>query len=297
MAKVADVKNQLATRAKQKLTIEELNEKTKDMGPKEKIRHYLENMEGDIAKMLPSHINPERMTNLALTVIRTNPALLECSIASLLGAVIQAAQLGLEPGLMGHCHFVPFNNKKTGPAGEVQYVREVQFIIGYKGMIDLARRSGHIRNIYCYPVYEKDHFEYELGLEPKLEHKPFIGDRGKLILVYGVAHFNGGGHHIEVMSKQEIEAIRTRGKTGKAWTTDYDEMGKKTVIRRMFKYLPISVEVQEGVSRDETVKQDITSEPEIIEYEEVAPEPELIESEIIDSDEPPPQMTKDDLPF
>ena len=81
---------------------------------------------------------------------------------------MQAVQLGLEPGLLGHCYILP-------------YKREATFIIGYKGMIDLARRSGHIQSIYAHAVHENDEFEYELGLHPKLEHKPSHGDRGAFI--------------------------------------------------------------------------------------------------------------------
>lgn len=275
MANVKDTKAALANKAGNSAT----PQNKPQMTPKQQVKHYLESMQGDIAKALPSHITPERMTNIALTVIRSNPALLECSVPSLLGAVVQAAQLGLEPGLIGHCYFVPFNNKKKVNGKDV-WQKDVQFIIGFRGMIDLSRRSGHMKNIYAYTVHENDEFEYELGLEPKLHHKPAIGDRGQLIYVYGVAHFKDGGYHMEIMSRDEVDAIRSRSKSGQygPWQTDYEEMAKKTVIRRMFKYLPISIEIQDNITKDETIRRDITSEPETIEYMEAETDSELIEA-------------------
>ena len=188
-----------------------------------------------MAEVLPKHMDMNRMSRIALTTIRTNPKLLECAVPSLMGAVMQAVQLGLEPGLLGHCYILP-------------YKREATFIIGYKGMIDLARRSGHIQSIYAHAVHENDEFEYELGLHPKLEHKPSHGDRGAFIGAYAVAHFKDGGYQMEFMPKSEIEKRRKRSATANSsyspWSSDYEEMAKKTVVRYMFKYLPISIEVQ-----------------------------------------------------
>ncbi|MBN6186430.1 recombination protein RecT [Aneurinibacillus sp. BA2021] len=218
--------------------------------PEQTVAAYLEKMKPEFDKALPAHMNADRLARVALTTIRTTPKLLECSIPSLMGAIVQAAQLGLEPGLIGHCYIIP-------------YGREAQFIIGYKGMIDLARRSGQIQNIYAHAVYEADHFEYELGLHPKLEHKPAAGRRGAMTYVYAVAHFKDGGYQFEVMDMEEIERRRSRSKASKngPWVTDFEEMAKKTVIRHMWKYLPISIEIQQQAAQDETVRRDITSEP------------------------------------
>jgi len=249
MATNADVKNALANRT---------NGKDKPaQTPAQTIAAYLKKMGPEIARALPKHMDADRLARIALTTIRTNPKLLEASIPSLLGAVMQAAQLGLEPGLIGHCYFVPFKNGKTGQT-------DVQFIIGYRGMIDLARRSGQIVNIYAHTVHENDEFDYELGLHPKLVHKPAEGERGELKFVYAVAHFKDGGYQFEVMSKAEIEKRRQRSKAANngPWVTDYEEMAKKTVIRHMWKYLPISIEIQQAAAVDETVKHDITEEPE-----------------------------------
>ncbi|EIJ79162.1 recombination and repair protein RecT [Bacillus methanolicus PB1] len=255
MATTKDVKNQLANKAN--------GSNNAPASPANTIAAYLKKMGPEIEKALPSHMNPDRMARIALTTIRTNPKLLEASVPSLLGAVMQAAQLGLEPGLIGHCYLVPFKNGKTGQT-------DVQFIIGYKGMIDLARRSGQIENIYAHAVYSKDEFDYELGLEPKLKHKPYMeGDRGEFVGAYAVAHFKDGGYQFEFMPKSEIDKRRKRSKAANngPWVSDYEEMAKKTVIRHMWKYLPISVEIQQQAMQDEVVRKDVTAEPEYIDME------------------------------
>ncbi|MBW3490602.1 recombination protein RecT [Bacillus sp. FDAARGOS_1420] len=228
--------------------------------PEQTVEAYMKKMAPRMAEVLPKHMDMNRMSRIALTTIRTNPKLLECAVPSLMGAVMQAVQLGLEPGLLGHCYILP-------------YKREATFIIGYKGMIDLARRSGHIQSIYAHAVHENDEFEYELGLHPKLEHKPSHGDRGAFIGAYAVAHFKDGGYQMEFMPKSEIEKRRERSASANSsyspWSSDYEEMAKKTVVRYMFKYLPISIEVQTQAQQDEVVRKDITEEPEFIEVDPI----------------------------
>ncbi|MDG1603823.1 recombination protein RecT [Bacillus paranthracis] len=262
MANNESIKNQLANRTENKPT-----------SPEQTVEAYMKKMGPRMAEVLPKHMDMDRMSRIALTTIRTNPTLLECTVPSLMGAVMQAVQLGLEPGLLGHCYLLPFN-KNAGTKQNPQWVKEVQFIIGYKGMIDLARRSGHIQSIYAHAVYENDEFEYELGLHPKLTHKPSFGDRGKFIGAYAVAHFKDGGYQMEFMPESEIEKRRGRSKSKDfgPWKSDYEEMAKKTVVRSMFKYLPISIEVQTQAQHDEVVRKDITAEPEFIEAEETSEE-------------------------
>jgi recombination protein RecT len=259
MANNETIKNQLASR-----------KETAPASPEQTVEAYMKKMGPKMAEALPKHMDMDRMSRIALTTIRTNPTLLECTVPSLMGAVMQAVQLGLEPGLLGHCYLIPFN-KNAGTKQNPQWVKEVQFIIGYKGMIDLARRSGHIQSIYAHAVYENDEFEYELGLQPTLKHKPSFGERGVFIGAYAVAHFKDGGYQMEFMPKSEVEKRRTRAKSKSysPWDTDYEEMAKKTVVRAMFKYLPISIEVQTQAQHDEVVRKDITAEPEFIEAEEV----------------------------
>ncbi|KAF6561955.1 recombination protein RecT [Paenibacillus sp. EKM202P] len=228
--------------------------------PSQTIAAYMDKMKYQIAEAMPKHMSIERLSRIALTTIRTNPKLLECSIASLMGAVMQSAQLGLEPGLLGHCYLIPFKNNKTNTT-------EVQFIIGYKGMIDLARRSGNIRSIVAHEVYENDFIELTYGLEENLKHVPWFfrrdakpAESGKVIGAYMVAIFNDGGHFIHYMPISEIEAHKKRSKSANngPWVTDYVEMCKKTVVRAGWKWLPISVEIASAVTQDETVRKDIT---------------------------------------
>jgi len=234
------------------------------------IEDYMKKMAPAMSQALPKHMDIDRLTRLAMTTIRTTPALKDADVGSLLGAVMQAAQLGLEPGLMGHCYLLPFNNKNKG-------IKEVQFIIGYKGMIDLARRSGHIKSIYAHAVYSNDEFDYELGLESKLVHKPTMDpDKGEFIGAYAVAHFKDGGYQFEFMSKADIEKRKGRSKAANSkfspWTSDYEEMAKKTVVRHMWKYLPISVEVQQQVAYDEGTGKDISK------IKDVTPDDTLLEA-------------------
>lgn len=249
-----DLKNKLAERA---------NTPVKANNPANTIAAYLKKMEGEIARALPKHMSPDRLARVALTVIRTNPALLQCSVPSLMAAVMQCAQLGLEPGLLGHAYLVPFRNHKTGQM-------DVQFIMGYRGMIDLARRSGNIQSIAAHEVYENDYFVLKYGLEDTLEHIPWhlredkhFDDPGAFKGCYMIAKFKDGGYQIHYMSKKEIDDHRKRSKAGNngPWVTDYIEMAKKTVVRSAWKWLPISVEIMRQVeATDETVKNEIAED-------------------------------------
>ncbi len=240
MATVDEMKNKMATKQTNGGAI------TKDK-PKT-IEDYLKQMAPAMSQALPKHMDVDRLMRLTMTTIRTTPELKTADMGSLLGGVMQAAQLGLEPGLLGQCYLLPFKNKKKG-------ITEVQFIVGYKGMIDLARRSGHIQSIYAHAVYENDAFEYELGLNPTLKHTPTMeSDKGEYIGSYAVAHFKDGGYQMEFMPKAEIEKRRLASPGGRSqyspWNNYYEEMANKTVIRHMWKYLPISVEIQQQIEHD-----------------------------------------------
>lgn len=224
--------------------------------PETVLANYLERMKPEIEKALPAHMTADRMARIALTTVRTNPKLLECNISSVMAGIMQASQLGLEFGLLGHCYLIP-------------YGKEATFMLSYKGMIELARRSGNIKSIYAHSVYKNDMFKRVLGIENTIEHEPAEGDRGEFIGVYAVAHFKDGGYQFEYLSKAEVEKKRNHSKmkNSKPWTEHYEEMAKKTALRSLFKYLPVSVEVQEGISQDVTVRKDITDEPEYIDIE------------------------------
>ena len=228
------------------------------------IQTLLNKMKDEFRKVLPETIKPDRLIRIALTEMRMNPRLFDASKESLLGALMVSAQLGLEPGALGYCYLVPYQNKKTGQL-------EIQFQLGYKGILELVRRSGQVENIEARVVYEKDRFDFEYGLNPKLVHKPALNlkERGKPVAVYAIARFKSGATAFDIMSVEEIEAIRKRSKSPDygPWQTDWEAMAKKVIIKRLCKYLPLSVDVQRGLAVDETTKvarKDMQDEEEII---------------------------------
>ena len=213
-------------------------------GPADQVRRALELLKPQMAAALPRHLTPDRLCRVAMTAIQNTPKLLECDRTSLFAAIMTCAQLGLEPdGVLGQAYLVPFAGK-------------VQFIPGYKGLISLARNSGEVLSINAHEVCRNDRFSYAYGLEERLEHVPASGDRGSITHFYAVAKFKGGGHHFEVLTRAEVEAIRD-GSSGykqalkyaragedprSPWVQNFPEMGKKTAIRRMAKYLPMNVQ-------------------------------------------------------
>ena len=224
------------------------------MRPKEQIAHLLNTKRAEIAKMLPKHLNAERLLKVAQIAATTTPALAKCDVASLVGAIGQCAQMGLEPNtVLGHAYLVPFNTKRKDANGVERWVNSVQVIIGYKGLIDLARRSGQIVSIAAHEVCEHDTFTLVYGLDEKLEHTPAMGERGEIIGFYAVAKLKDGGHSFEFMSHLQVEQIaagsQSKGKYG-PWKDHFIEMGRKTVIRRLAKYLPLSVEFQTAAALD-----------------------------------------------
>ena len=204
------------------------------------IKDLIVSMEGQIAKALPSVLTPERFTRMVLTALSTNPKLRECTPKSFLGAMMQAAQLGVEPNTpLGQAYLIPYKNKG---------ILECQFQLGYKGLLDLAYRSGEVTIIQAHEVYENDVFEYELGLEPKLRHVPTTGEKGAVTHYYAMFKTKSGGYGFHVMSRAEVDAFARKYsqayKKGYStpWTTNFDEMAKKTVLKACLKYAPIKTE-------------------------------------------------------
>ncbi len=205
------------------------------------IRDLLEKSKQQIAMALPKHCTPDRLARMFMTTVQRTPKLLDCEPKSLLGAFIQASQLGLEPdGILGHAYFIP-------------YGKVCQLIPGYKGLIDLSRRSGELSTIDVRIVHEKDDFAFHYGLDPDLHHTPSHDEPGEMIAAYAVARLRDSGVQFEVMWKREIDKIRDGSKASKngPWVTYYEEMAKKTVLRRLCKLLPTSVELQKAVALDE----------------------------------------------
>ena len=224
-------------------------QKSVDGKPRKTIQQYIKAMEGEIAKALPSVITPERFTRMVLSAISTNPKLGDCTPQSFLGAMMTAAQLGVEPNTaLGQAYIIPYRNKG---------VMEASFQLGYKGLIDLAYRSGDVSIIQAQTVYENDTFDYELGLDPKLKHIPAVKDRGNATHYYAIFKTKDGGYGFEVMSMADVleHAKRYSKSYGSGpWQTNFDEMAKKTVLKRCLKYAPLKSEFVRGITQDETVK-------------------------------------------
>ena len=220
--------------------------------PQDGIQRMLQHAWPRIAAVMPKHMSSERLYQLAVSTINQTPKLAECDSASLLSCVMKCSALGLEPSAvdgLGRAYILPFRNHSR---------MQATFIIGYKGLIDLARRSGQLVSIHAQAVYKGDEFDFwedEDGQHFKFrpnrdaEHKP-----ENLTDVYVSAKLVNGGKVFEHMTKAEVDAIRKRSKSANngPWVTDYEAMALKTVIRRSARYLPMSTETQEAVAADET---------------------------------------------
>ena len=224
-------------------------------------------MEPQIKRALPSTITPERFTRIALSALNTTPKLKECSQMSFLSALMNAAQLGLEPNTpLGQAYLIPYKNKG---------IMEVQFQIGYKGLLDLAYRSPQLQTVQAHCVYENDEFSYELGLHPQLVHKPAMDNPGELRCVYAMFKLQNGGFGFEVMSRTAIEEhakqySKAYDSSFSPWKTDFESMAKKTVIKRVLKYAPMKTDYVHAVEVDNAVGTDL---------EDMEPMDDIIDSE------------------
>lgn len=240
-----------------------LQSKTQSKQP-QTVKQWIIAMQPEIEKALPSIITSERFTRMALTAISTNPKLAECSPKSFMAALMQAAQLGLEPNTpLGQAYLIPYRNKG---------ILEASFQLGYKGLIDLAHRSGEFREIYAEIVYSNDLFEYSLGLNRKLEHEPAEVDRGIPTKVYAVYKLINGGYGFVVMTYDEVKAHANKYSKSYGsgpWTSDFEEMAKKTVLKKALKYAPIKTEFVRELVQDGTIKSELSKEMTEVDAENV----------------------------
>lgn len=247
------------------------------------IATFIRNQIDELGNALPSFITPERFVRVAVTSMRLNPKLAQCTQMSILGALFQAAQLGLEPNIEGQAYLIPYNNSKQvvdSETGRKKWIKqyECQFQIGYKGYIELFYRHGAAMTLDMHTVYENDIFEYSYGTNPILKHCPVLKDRGEAIAYYAVATLRNGGSIFKVMSKDEcIEHGKTHSKCyitaewsdtqnkyvkvdtpyfepSSPWAKDLNAMCKKTVLIQLAKLLPKSVELQKALAMDSTTK-------------------------------------------
>ena len=255
-------------------------------------------MKDQIAKALPAVITPERFTRMVLTALSTNPQLQMCTTNSFMGAMMQAAQLGVEPNTpLGQAYLIPYKNK-----GQL----ECQFQLGYRGLIELAYRGGDVTDIQAHEVYENDIFEYEYGLHPNLIHKPALSNRGKVISYYAVFHTKSGGFGFYVMSKEDIQNhAKKYSKAGNSqyspWATNFDSMAKKTVLTQCLKFAPIQTDFVRGIAADETIKSEIREDMVDVSDETVI---DAEANEIVETEVPAPasapaeeEIPMDDIPL
>ena len=211
-----------------------------------------------LLKTVPAHMRKavDRVGSSLVIEMNRNPYLCECTAISLIGGLMQASSLGLElGGVLGQAYLVPYFNNTLK-------VREAQFQIGYKGLIALAGRSPKVRDFDAHAVYENDEFDVQLGTDPKVRHKPpKKGDRGQLVGVYAVLHTSNGGVQIEWMTREQIDSHKakySKGRSGSTpWDTAYDEMARKTPLRRLGKRTPVSVELTLASTLDEYAEEGV----------------------------------------
>ena len=200
------------------------------------MQQYIKSMEGEIAKALPSVITPERFTRMVLSALSTTPQLQNCTPKSFLGAMMSAAQLGLEPNT---------------PLGQAYL---------------LAYRSGEVEVVQAHIVYEKDTFEFEYGLNPKLTHIPFSkGEKGNAVSVYAIFKTKSGGYGFEVMSMADVKEHAKKysqaySSAYSPWTKNFEEMAKKTVLKKVLKYAPMKSDFVKAVVQDGVIKNEISED-------------------------------------
>lgn len=210
-------------------------------------------MEPQFALAMPRGAEATQLVRDALTALRSTKGLAECEPASVLGALMTCAQLGLRPGVLGHAYVLPF--KERG-------VPKAQLVVGYQGLIELAHRSGQIKSLIARTVYENDTFDVDYGLADSLVHKPVMfGDRGAPIAYYAVAKFASGGHAFIVMTAEQVRQHRDKHSKTKAfgpWVDHFEQMAHKTCVRALAKYMPKSTELAVAVAADGGVRIDLT---------------------------------------
>ncbi len=202
-------------------------------------------MEDLLTNIVPSEMCARRLIRLFYVELSKNSLLNKCSVESVCGAIMSCAQYGLEPGIAGMVYLIPRGDKMT-------------VMLGYRGMIEMAYRTGMISTIKAFTVYENDEFSIELGNKDHIVHKRKIGGKGKSIGYYAIITMKDGEKHFDFMDIEDIEKVRFRSKTPNAgpWVSDYDQMAQKTVIRRILKLAPTSVQLNSALSFDEAEQYD-----------------------------------------
>lgn len=222
------------------------------------LRDQIQTMESQFALAMPKGMEAAQLVRDALTCLKQTPKLAECSPQSVLGSLMTCAQLGLRPGVLGHAWVLPYWDKKSRAF-------QAQLIVGYKGYVELAYRSGQIGTIIGRTVYEGDTFDVEYGLDDRLIHKPAMtGERAKPIAHYAIVKLANGGRTFWVMTEDEMQAWRRKyAPTNKAgqvvgpWVSDYEAMARKTCLLRLAAWMPKSTELAYAMEIDNGVRTNV----------------------------------------
>jgi recombination protein RecT len=228
------------------------------------LKDLIESSVKELGRALPDHLKPERLVRIALTCIRQTPDLAKCTPESFLGALFTSAQLGIEP-IAGRAYLLPFNNARKKSDGTWHTVKECQFILGYRGVIDLFFRHSSSVSLQWGIVREKDKFEFVRGTDAFLNHKEAEGPRGEIRGFWVMANLDKGGKPFHYMTMAEcLEHAKKHSKTfntktgtfwpNSPWLKDFEAMALKTVLIQLCKILPLSVELQRAIGSDETAR-------------------------------------------
>lgn len=211
-----------------------------------------------IESVMSDALTADRLYSMLQSAVAHEPKLLECTPESIVACCMKCSVLGLEPSNvdgLGKAYILPYGNKNYATGK-----REATFILGYKGMLELARRSGEMKSINVTPVFADDGISLMMddagqpylhsdGINLDADHSD-----GKLKFVFLNAEFTNGGHYRTYMTRAEIDKVKSRSNAGDRgpWKTDYVAMARKTIVRRSFPYLPVSTQAQEAAASDET---------------------------------------------
>lgn len=226
---------------------------------RDQMEQHLARMLPAIAEVAPKHMNPERMLRINTTALRTTPGLADCTLASFLGAVLSAAQVGLEPNTpMQHAWLIPrFRNVKDPASGRRVRIREANLQIGYQGIVELALRSPRVLGIHAYVVREGDDFSYELGLRPDLHHVPKAGLDAPMTHAYAVCRIKDGDPIFEVLTREQVMMRRAAAQTDMVWSAHEEAMWRKSAVHALAKWIPKSNELATVVALE--TAQDVSS--------------------------------------
>lgn len=197
-----------------------------------------EAFKGCVSTFFEDEKNRDRFLQAAVNATVKTPQLLSCDRTSFLNSLMQLANFGLNPDGR-NAHLIP-------------YGRTCTLVVDYKGLVTLALRSPRVSKVEAFTVYANDTFRLNNGEVEHIVDNPF-GDRGDVIGYYAVCQFNDGVKKYEVMSKKEVEDVRKRSRAGNngPWVTDYNEMAKKTVFKRLSKWLPVTPELTAAIQKDD----------------------------------------------